>query len=83
MGRGRSVGSGSSPATAASLALTHWSKHLADLESAARALEDRFGLTPRARLQLGVEFGAAHRSLASISQEFDADARPDPRLGDE
>ena len=55
-------------------------KYLADLESAARALEDRFGMTPRARLQLGVEFGAAHRSLASISQEFDADTRPDPRL---
>jgi phage terminase small subunit len=58
-------------------------KYLADLESAARALEDRFGLTPKARLQLGVEFGAAHRSLASISQEFDADTQPDPRLGHE
>ena len=54
--------------------------HIAQLESAARALEDRFGLTPKARLQLGVEFGAAHRSLASIAQEFDADTRPDPRL---
>jgi len=55
-------------------------KRQADLESAARALEDRFGMTPKARLQLGVEFGAAHRSLASIGQEFDADSRPDPRL---
>jgi P27 family predicted phage terminase small subunit len=46
------------------------------LRSEVRALEDRFGLTPMARLKLGVKFGEAKRSLGDddIDGEPDADA---------
>lgn len=46
------------------------------------ALEDRFGLNPRARLALGVILGDAQRSLADINAELDSDEDepPDPRL---
>lgn len=55
-------------------------KYIAELEGAARHLEDRFGLTPKARLQLGVSFASAHRSLAEISAEFaEAADDEDPR----
>lgn len=54
--------------------------HLARLDTSIRALEDRFGLTPSARLKLGVEFGNMHRSLADLNAAFDADAVADPRV---
>jgi hypothetical protein len=49
------------------------------------ALEDRFGLTPRARPRLGVVFGEAHRSLEQINKDLDAELEAeteeaDPRL---
>ena len=48
----------------------------------ARLLEDRFGLSPSARLRLGVTFGEASRSLDELNRmmQSDDDARPDPRL---
>ena len=41
-------------------------KHMATLDGEILALEDRFGLTPMARLKLGVTFGAAKRSLTDL-----------------
>ena len=37
------------------------------------ALEDRFGMSPRSRLQLGVILGDAARSLSDINAELDRD----------
>lgn len=52
-----------------------------------RALEDRFGLTPKARLALGVAFGDAARSLSDLNRMLEDDgdgdedeAHQDPRL---
>jgi P27 family predicted phage terminase small subunit len=49
-----------------------------------RALEDRFGLTPMARLRLGVQLGEAARSLEDLSAALDDEgdqetAGQDPR----
>ena len=44
-----------------------------DLEKVISPLEDRFGLTPLSRLRLGVTFGDAHRSLADLNAELEAD----------
>ncbi len=55
-------------------------RYITDLEGAVRALEDRFGLTPKARLQLGVEFATARRSLQKMNAEMEVDDGPDPRL---
>lgn len=41
--------------------------------SAILALEDRFGLSPRSRLELGVILGDAARSLADLNAELDRD----------
>ena len=45
-------------------------RYVGDLDAEIRQLEDRFGLTPRARMQLGVAFGEAHRSLDALNAEF-------------
>lgn len=44
--------------------------YVATLDTEIRALEDRYGLNPRARLQLGVTFGEAHRSLSDLNRDF-------------
>jgi|SRR5690625_359614 len=61
-------------------------KYAESLQKEIRALEDRFGLTPRARLALGIQFGEAARSLADLNRALDADddedeieAQEDPR----
>lgn len=50
-----------------------------------RALEDRIGLSPKARLQLGITYAEAGKSLDELNRlmdEEDADAAiDDPRLG--
>lgn len=56
-------------------------KKAMSLESHIRALEDRFGITPLARLKLGVTFQQG-QSLTEMNRrilEGDRDARPDPR----
>ena len=55
--------------------------HVSRLDAEVRQLEDRFGLTPRARLQLGITFGEAHRSLAELNAAFmeQTDDADDPR----
>jgi P27 family predicted phage terminase small subunit len=44
-----------------------------------RQLEDRLGLTPRARLQLGIQLTEAARSLAELNQALDEDEDDEPR----
>ncbi len=44
--------------------------YVASLDAEIRQLEDRFGLSPRARLQLGVTLGEATRSLAELNRSF-------------
>jgi len=44
--------------------------YVSGLDAEIRQLEDRFGLSPRSRLQLGVTFGEAHRSLAELNRAF-------------
>ena len=56
------------------------------LDAEVRQLEDRLGLTPRARLQLGVTYGEAARSLEAMNHALEADYgadadEEDPRLG--
>jgi P27 family predicted phage terminase small subunit len=59
-------------------------KYIGELEGSIRQLEDRFGLTPKARLGLGVDFANAHRSLQELNASFREDAEGedeiDPRL---
>lgn len=46
---------------------------LAAMLAEVRQLEDRFGLSPMARLRLGVQMGDAARSLADLNAELHAD----------
>jgi len=43
-------------------------------------LEDRFGLNPRSRSSLGIDFGRPQRTLDDLSANFSIEAEPDPRL---
>lgn len=43
---------------------------IAGFDAEIRALEDRFGLTPRGRLALGIALGEAHRSLGELNAAF-------------
>lgn len=43
-------------------------KEVASLDARISALEDRFGLTPAARLRLGITLGEAARSLEAMAQ---------------
>ncbi len=45
-------------------------KDLKDAQSAVRQLEDRFGLSPRARLGLNLTLGAAAKTLADLNADF-------------
>ena len=56
---------------------------VAQLDAEIRQLEDRVGLSPRARLQLGITIGEAARSLADLNRALDVDyddGDEDPRL---
>ena len=45
-----------------------------------RQLEDRFGLSPRSRLQLGITLSEAHRSLDDLNRSYvEREVGPDPR----
>lgn len=55
----------------------------AALQSEIRQLEDRFGLSPRSRLELGAVAGQASRSLADLNAQLEAEPvadMPDPRI---
>lgn len=46
--------------------ISHFAKHIRETEPLVARLEDRYGLSPRSRLELGVTFGDAHRSLEDL-----------------
>lgn len=46
---------------------------MVSLDAAIERLEDRFGLSPRSRLQLGVVLGDAARSLADLNSDLEDD----------
>lgn len=48
-------------------------KYLAELDKEIRALEDRFGCTPMARLRVGAKFGEVAKSLEDLNRGFDND----------
>jgi len=54
-------------------------RHKATLDAEIRQLEDRLGKTPRARLQLGVTFGEAMKSLDALTEALQDDDE-DPRI---
>ena len=47
------------------------------LDEEIRQLEDRLGLTPRARLQLGITFSEAAKSLDDLNRMFTGDGGED------
>lgn len=59
-------------------------KHMTSIRSEVTALEDRFGLTPMARLKLGATLGSAAASLDKLNEQFNEqepdDDDVDPRL---
>lgn len=61
-------------------------KHISTIDSQITVLEDRFGLTPMARLKLGVNFGQAAKTLADLNASVEAEPSEghetdyDPRL---
>lgn len=55
-------------------------KQLLAYDAVIAQLEDRFGLTPMARMRLGVQLGEAVRSLEDLNRPMeDADGDDDPR----
>jgi hypothetical protein len=50
---------------------------ISGLDAEIRQLEDRFGLSPRAWLGLGVTLGEAARSLADLNDDLERDEEPD------
>ena len=58
-------------------------RQLCSYDAEIRQLEDRFGLTPMARLRLGVQIGTAARTLDDLNRQLDHDDQDkteDPRL---
>lgn len=60
-------------------------KEVASLDARIQTLEDRFGITPAARLKLGIVLGAAAKSLEDLNASFtsddaEGDDEEDPRL---
>ena len=45
-------------------------KQIETFQAEARQLEDRFGLSPKSRLQLGITFADAHLSLAALNERL-------------
>lgn len=61
--------------------ISAFAEEYARLERLVAPLEDRFGLSPLARLKLGVQFGQAAESLDAINAALSGDVdEPDPRL---
>jgi P27 family predicted phage terminase small subunit len=56
---------------------------LHEFDSELRQLEDRLGMTPRSRLQLGIQFGEAARTLQELNraleEDHDDEDNTDPR----
>lgn len=50
---------------------------MSTLDTEIRHLEDKFGLTPKARLELGIDLGNARRALKDVNADLDRDADED------
>lgn len=46
--------------------ISHFAKHIRETEPLVARLEDRYGLSPKSRLELGITFGDAARSLEDL-----------------
>lgn len=62
-----------------------FARQVASIDTRIDKLEPRFGITPKARLDLGVAMGAAHKSLEEMNRAFEDDDEDegdevDPRL---
>lgn len=57
--------------------------HAMVLQKEIRALEDRLGLNPAARLRLGILLGDATRSIADVNEEFEQGEFSDVDLTDD
>jgi hypothetical protein len=57
--------------------------HAVVLQKEIRALEDRLGLNPVARLRLGILLGDATRSIGDVNQEFEQGEFSDVDLSDD
>ena len=55
-------------------------KQMTAMDSEIRQLEDRLGLTPKSRAQLGITFGAVQRTIEDLNRDTEADWDDDPRL---
>jgi hypothetical protein len=57
-------------------------KFCLELESKIERLEDKLGITPMARMRLGIAFGEARKTLEEINREVDEGIQEadDPRL---
>lgn len=58
-------------------------KQIETFQAEARQLEDRFGLSPRARLQLGISFAAASSGLDALNERLAAKLAESDGLWDE
>jgi phage terminase small subunit len=60
-------------------------RYALELEATIERLERAFGVTPRARLQLGISWSSVQKSLDDLNREANergaGDEGPDPRLG--
>ena len=75
----------SSTGSTGQLVVNPFAREIASLDGRIAQLEDRFGLTPKARLDLGVVYSEAHDALSELEQRIEAafadDQEPeDPRL---
>ncbi|HEX7119134.1 MAG TPA: P27 family phage terminase small subunit [Longimicrobiales bacterium] len=73
------------PGSMGQMVLNPLLKYAESLQKEIRALEDRFGMTPKARLALGIAFGEAARSLSDLNRMLEYDDgneadEEDPRL---
>lgn len=55
------------------LVASPWAKAAQEIRSEVRQLEDRFGLSPLARLRIGITLGEAHESLSKLAERLDRD----------
>lgn len=69
------------------LTLSPFAREIASLDGRILALEDRFGLSPKARLDLGAQLGAAAQGLETLNRAIerafaddDDDLADDPRV---
>lgn len=60
------------------LAINPLWKHAAIQDAEVRSLEDRFGVTPQARLRLGIQFGEMAKNLEDMNDELNTDQEANP-----